>query len=134
MNIVSIRGGLRVLLANVLLAAAVATVSAARADDEAAPACRDNYDRIMANAQAEWPNVSPYSMAPEVVAFFVLGYNNQEDREHDLIADTIVIFPVATDYVFVFAFLSGCMTRYVDLTPQKAYHLVELGHSVSREY
>lgn len=96
-------------------------------------ACSDPYESIMAGARAEWPLAEPYSLSGDWIVYFVRGYNDQEDREQDLQADDIVIFPIAEDYVFVFAFYEGCLTMYADLTPQKAYHLMELGQTLIRD-
>lgn len=114
----------------VILALAAAKVALA---DESDPACTDSYDRITADAQKEWPLAEPYALPPDWVSYFVRGYNDQSDRARDLEADVIVIYPVEEDYVFVFAFLEGCLSLYVDLTPQKTYHLMELGHALIRD-
>ena len=94
-------------------------------------ACDDPFDQIMDRAAAEWPYARPTQLSPEWVEYFVLGYNSQSDRGTDLIADTVVAFPLESDYQFIFAFYRGCMTMYVDLTPNKAYHLIETGYVIA---
>jgi hypothetical protein len=48
-----------------------------------------------------------------------------------LIADTVVAFPLETDDQFIVAFYRGCMTMYVDLTPNKANRLIETGYVIA---
>ncbi len=122
-------------LLQIFLVGAFVTLSifalASRAAWAEGPACDDPFDQIMDRAAAEWPYAQPSHLSSEWVEYFVLGYNSQFDRGGDLIADTVVAFPLETDDQFIFAFYRGCMTLYVDLTPNKAHHLIETGYVIA---
>ncbi len=94
-------------------------------------ACDDPIEAVMDRAAAEWPYAPPTHLSPEWVEYFVLGYNSQFERGTELIADTVVAFPLETDDQFIFAFYRGCLTLYVDLTPNKAHHLIETGYVIA---
>lgn len=94
-------------------------------------ACEDPIEEVMDRAAAEWPYAPPTHLSPEWVDYFVLGYNNQFERGTELIADTVVAFPLETDDQFIVAFYRGCMTLYVDLTPNKANRLIETGYVIA---
>ena len=85
----------------------------------------------MDRAAAEWPYAPPTHLSPEWVEYFVLGYNSQFERGTELIADTVVAFPLEMDDQFIVAFYRGCMTMYVDLTPNKANRLIETGYVIA---
>ena len=116
-------------VAAAMFASAFLASDAAWAQDQT---CRDSYDYIMDKARDEWPYARPMHLSSEWVEYFVLGYNTQPGHGRDLAADTVVVFPVEKDYQFIFAFDRGCMTMYVDLTPNKAYHLIEIGYEIAR--
>ena len=94
-------------------------------------ACDDPFDLVMDRAAAEWPYAPPTHLSPEWVEYFVLGYNSQFERGTELIADMVVAFPLETDDQYIFAFYRGCMTMYVDLTPNKATRLIETGYVIA---
>ncbi len=94
-------------------------------------ACDDPFDLVMDRAAAEWPYAPPTHLSPEWVEYFVLGYNNQFERGTELIADTVIAFPLEPDDQFIVAFYRGCMTLYVDLTPNKAHRLLETGYVIA---
>ena len=93
----------------------------------------DGYGTILAKARDQWPDSRPFFLESDEVVGFLIGYNDQPDHGDDVRADTIVVFPLEAATWYFIAFERGCMTFWVDLTDSKAYHLIELGHALSRK-
>ncbi len=95
-------------------------------------ACDDPLDQNIEKVEQQWPLVDPWTYPQDWVEYFVLGYNAQPDRGDDVMADTSIAFPMDEQYStrYFIAGLDGCMSFWIDLNPNRAYHLVELGHAI----
>lgn len=125
----------RLRFAITVLGVALIGVTAGGADASAqdAATCRDNYDRIMEGAQAEWPMSGPFEIPGEWVRYFMAAYNAEVESADRVVADRVVVFPMdpadsATWWYFGFA--ENCLTFYAELGESKGYHMIEQGFAM----
>lgn len=95
--------------------------------------CRDNYERIMAGARAEWPMSGAFELPAEWVRYFMAAYNAEVEPEHRVEADRVVVFPMDpadSSTWWYFGFADNCMTFYAELGEAKGYHMLEEGFAM----
>ncbi len=100
---------------------------------EAGGGCRDSYERIMAGAGEEWPNVEPFRLPDDFTRYFMVAYNAETAPATSVEADAIVVMPLDSSISgtwWFFGFKDRCLTFYADLGQAKGYHLIEQGHAM----
>ncbi len=103
----------------------------ARAQGQAT--CRDNYDRIMEGARAEWPMSGVFEFPGKWVRYFMAAYNAEVEPSNRVAADRVVVFPMDpadSSTWWYFGFADNCLTFYADLGESKGYHMIEQGFAM----
>ena len=116
------------LVALCLVAAALCGEARAACDDS-----RESYERVMAGAAGEWPEVRPFRLPDDFARYFMVAYNAETAASPPVRADTIVVMPLDSSESatwWFFGFADGCLAFYAELGPAKGYHLVEQGHAM----
>jgi len=113
--------------------AVISVVSPAESLAQDQATCNDNFERIMENAQAEWPMSGSFEIPGEWARYFMAAYNAEVAPADRVDADRVVVFPMdpsesATWWYFGFA--NDCLTFYAELGESKGYHLIEQGFAI----
>ena len=116
------------LVALCLVAAALCGEARAACDDS-----RESYERVMAGAAEEWPEVRPFRLPDDFARYFMVAYNAETAASPPVRADTIIVMPLDSSESatwWFFGFADGCLAFYAEFGPAKGYHLVEQGHAM----
>ena len=111
-------------LAAVCLAgAAIAERKAGSADES----CQ-SLEGTVARAAEQWPGSPHYVLEDQIRQSFVAGYNRVRTGGAELLADTVVIFPMLKfDTWYVLAGLDGCFVFWTELAPDLMQKLMDNG-------
>ena len=128
----SLKAGLDKLQAQVggvgdAVAAEADKAAAERQADPADGACPSLADTI-ARAAEQWPGSPHYALDDRIGRSFVAGYNRVRTGGEELLADTVVVFPMLKfDTWYVLAGLDGCFVFWTELAPDLIQKLMDNG-------
>jgi len=115
----------------VLLALAI---PAAGALAQAPASCRDSFQFVLDGARGEWPDVSPFLLSEESVAYFMRAYNAEVAADPQVLAERILVVPLPPDISstwWYFGFDADCLSFYAELSEAKGVHMIESGHAMA---
>jgi len=105
----------------------VGGVAAEQKSDPAGETCPSLEDTI-ARAAEQWPESPHYVLEDQISRSFVAGYNRVRTGGEELLADTVVVFPMLKfDTWYVLAGLDGCFVFWTELAPDLMQKLMDNG-------
>ena len=110
--------------------AAGSLVGGAAAEQKSDPAGETcpSLDDTIARAAKQWPESSHYVLEDQIGRSFIAGYNRVRTGGEELLADTVVVFPMLKfDTWYVLAGLDGCFVFWTELAPDLMQKLMDNG-------